>query len=84
MGLCGLWHGAAVHFAAWGVYHGAGLALESGLRRWRPGWFDDRPLPRLVGWATCYAFVTYGWLIFFYPLHTVLDLTRGLLRWGPV
>jgi alginate O-acetyltransferase complex protein AlgI len=81
MALCGLWHGAAVHFAAWGIYHGTGLALEAAVRRWRPGWFADRPVQRVLGWAACYAFVTYGWLVFFYPLHTVLDLTKGLLRW---
>jgi alginate O-acetyltransferase complex protein AlgI len=81
MALCGLWHGAAVHFVAWGVYHGAGLVVEGGARRWRPAWFGSGVMHRLVGWATCYAFVTYGWLLFFYPLHTVLDMTRGLLRW---
>jgi alginate O-acetyltransferase complex protein AlgI len=27
MGLCGLWHGSAWHFAIWGVWHGAGIAI---------------------------------------------------------
>jgi alginate O-acetyltransferase complex protein AlgI len=81
MVLCGLWHGAAWHFAAWGVYHGVGLVVEGSARRWRPAWFGGGVGHRLVGWATCYAFVTYGWLLFFYPVHTVLDMTQGLLRW---
>jgi alginate O-acetyltransferase complex protein AlgI len=81
MVLCGLWHGAAWHFAAWGIYHGAGLAVEGAVRRLRPGWFSERRLPRALGWATTYTFVTFGWLLFFYPVHTVLDITRALLRW---
>jgi alginate O-acetyltransferase complex protein AlgI len=79
--LCGLWHGAAWHFALWGVYHGAGLALETGVRRWRPSLFGDTLLHRVLGWAICYSFVTYGWLLFFYPAGTVATLTRALLVW---
>lgn len=34
MALGGLWHGASWSFVAWGLFHGAGLALErTGLRR---------------------------------------------------
>jgi len=79
--LCGLWHGAAWHFAAWGVYHGAGLAAEGTVRRLRPGWFGDGAMPRVLGWATTYAYVTFGWLLFFYPVHTVVDMTKALVRW---
>jgi alginate O-acetyltransferase complex protein AlgI len=71
MVLCGLWHGAAWNFAAWGVYHGLGLAMETGVRRWNPMLFADRWPHRLAGWAICYPFVTYGWLLFFYPLEMV-------------
>lgn len=81
MVLCGLWHGAAWHFAAWGMYHGAGLAAEAGVRRWWPGLFADTLAHRVFGWAVCYAFVTYGWLLFFYPIGTVADLTLALLVW---
>ena len=81
MALCGLWHGAAWHFAAWGVYHGGGLAVEAGARRWRPGWFAGGAGQTFVRWALCYAFVTYGWLVFFYPLRTVYEMTKGLLVW---
>jgi alginate O-acetyltransferase complex protein AlgI len=81
MVLCGLWHGAAWNFAVWGLYHGAGLAAEAGVRRWRPELFADRWPQRLLGWAICYPFVTYGWLLFFYPLETVVRMTRILLPW---
>ena len=51
------------------------------MRRWRPQWFGDSLAHRIVGWAICYAFVTYGWLFFFYPVGTVASLTRALLVW---
>jgi alginate O-acetyltransferase complex protein AlgI len=84
MVLCGLWHGAAWNFAAWGMYHGAGLAAEAGVRRLWPSLFGDGWTRRLAGWAICYAYVSYGWLIFFYPLDTVLHMSEGLLRWSYV
>jgi len=82
--LCGLWHGAAWNFAAWGVYHGVGLVTEAGMRRVWPGLFGESLAHRLVGWLICYTYVCYGWLIFFYPMGTVLQMTKGLLRWGYV
>ena len=82
MVLCGLWHGAAWHFAAWGVYHGFGLAAETGLRRWRPALFSAGLAQRVAGWLICYTFVTYGWLIFFYPIGTVITFTKALLVWS--
>jgi alginate O-acetyltransferase complex protein AlgI len=81
MMLCGLWHGAAWNFAFWGVYHGAGLVAEAGVRRLWPALFGPGWLRRIVGWSICYAYVSYGWLIFFYPLGTVAHMSRGLLRW---
>jgi alginate O-acetyltransferase complex protein AlgI len=79
--LCGLWHGAAWNFAAWGVYHGTGLVVETGARRWWPRLFGEHPVQRFVGWTICYSFVTYGWLIFFYPLGTVYKMTSEALQW---
>ena len=82
--LCGLWHGAAWNFAAWGLYHGAGLAAEAGVRRVWPSLFGGGWAPRLFGWLICYSYVTYGWLLFFYPLGTVFHMSEGLLRWSYV
>ncbi len=82
MVLCGLWHGAAWHFAAWGLFHGLGLAIESGVRSARPVWFEapGRALV-FVRWAACYAWVSYGWLLFFYPLETVWKMTTQAIGW---
>lgn len=57
--LCGLWHGAAWSFIAWGLYHGAFLVIE------RAG-FAARleRVPKLVGW--CYTMLVwlFGWVLF--------------------
>jgi alginate O-acetyltransferase complex protein AlgI len=80
--LCGLWHGAAWNFAIWGAYHGAGLVAEAGVRRACPSLFGAGRATRLCGWLLCYAYVSYGWLFFFYPIDTVYRMTKGLLVWG--
>lgn len=79
--LCGLWHGAAWHFALWGIYHGVGLAVELGVRRWRPDLFGEGLARKILRWVICYAFVTYGWLIFFYPVGTLYQMTKEALVW---
>jgi alginate O-acetyltransferase complex protein AlgI len=81
MALCGLWHGAAWNFVLWGVYHGAGLVLEAGARRRWPGIFRAGRLRSGLGWLVCYGYVSYGWLLFFYPLDVVIDMTREALQW---
>lgn len=81
MGLCGLWHGAAWNFALWGVYHGAGLGLEILVRRAFPGLFEAGRGRALLRWFVCYSYVTYGWLLFFYPLPTVIRMTRDSITW---
>lgn len=68
--LCGLWHGPAWHFALWGIYHGAGLAIQANSHRLP--WIGV-PLDRLLAaapplaWALTQTFVWLGWLLFFYP-----------------
>lgn len=81
MTICGLWHGASWNFAAWGLFHGLGLALEGLVARWRPGWFDAGGVVKFGRWLVCYSYVTYGWLLFFYPLTTVWRMTVDALRW---
>jgi alginate O-acetyltransferase complex protein AlgI len=82
MVLCGLWHGAAWNFAAWGLFHGLGLALEALVRRARPAWFSASGPMAFARWAVCYGWVTYGWLLFFYPIGTVARMTTQALAWG--
>ena len=60
--LCGLWHGAAWNFVAWGAYHGIGLVVErAGL-----GKFVAK-LPRAVANLYLMLFVVVGWVLFRAP-----------------
>ncbi len=57
--LCGLWHGAAWSFIAWGLYHGAFLVIErAGLAA------KLERFPKLLGW--CYTTLVWlvGWVLF--------------------
>jgi alginate O-acetyltransferase complex protein AlgI len=57
--LCGLWHGAAWTFVAWGVYHGALLVVERLLKNlwgYAPG--------GVPGVILTFVLVTIGWVFF--------------------
>jgi alginate O-acetyltransferase complex protein AlgI len=58
MALGGLWHGAAITFGLWGLYHGVLLVLEHRLSRLR------LRLPRPVAVAVTFLLVTIGWCFF--------------------
>lgn len=69
----GLWHGAAWHFVAWGLYHGL---LLVGYRLFRiafPEGFAFLPAPvlRVTSWGITFTLVTIGWVLFLYPMETV-------------
>jgi alginate O-acetyltransferase complex protein AlgI len=80
--LCGLWHGPAWNFIAWGTYHGAGLAISSNYEEalGRPGailagFFSRHPG---MGWTLTIAFVLFGWLLFFYPVPEAIKMAALL------
>jgi alginate O-acetyltransferase complex protein AlgI len=76
MTLCGLWHGAALHFAVWGLYHG--LALNA-YRLWqrvreRTGIApsaEGTVVGRVFGTLVTFHIVCLGWVLF------VCDLKRA-------
>ena len=57
--LCGLWHGAALTFVAWGAYHGMLLIVERIAREK----FKVEP-SGLVGMVTTTVLVLLGWVLF--------------------
>ena len=60
--LCGIWHGAAWNFVAWGVYHGVGLVVE------RAGFGKVvKRFPKVVGNLYLMLFVVIGWVLFRAP-----------------
>lgn len=75
-GLCGLWHGAAWNFVIWGIYHGAGLAICTSYRS-LPVVRNLAPVLErtpFLSWLLTFLFVAFGWLLFFYPLHTAIKM----------
>ena len=80
--LCGLWHGPAWHFALWGIYHGAGLAIQANVDLLP---VVGLPLCRLfaaappIAWALTQLFVWLGWLLFFYPAAQAGKMALTLL-----
>lgn len=67
MTLCGLWHGAAWHFALWGLWHGVGIALFQMWQRMRKrrGKKSQAGLGKeLLSGLVCFLFVNLGWLMF--------------------
>ena len=57
--LCGLWHGAAWTFVAWGMYHGVLLVIERALKT--TVGFSARGLGGIV---VTFVLVTFGWVFF--------------------
>jgi D-alanyl-lipoteichoic acid biosynthesis protein DltB len=86
MVLIGLWHGIAINFVLWGVYHGVGL--------WLHRWYTDQPftkawdarvatqpvLARLIHGLSVlltFHFVAIGWIFFALPDLTLIGRTLG-------
>jgi D-alanyl-lipoteichoic acid acyltransferase DltB (MBOAT superfamily) len=58
MALGGLWHGARWTFVAWGLLHGAAIALCAAWHRL------GRPLPAPIAWALTFSFVALTFVFF--------------------
>lgn len=66
-GVMGIWHGTALHFVAYGLYHAALLILLEWWRRRRPrakAGVDARALPRLGAMLLTGHAAAFGFLIF--------------------
>jgi alginate O-acetyltransferase complex protein AlgI len=65
---CGLWHGAAWTFVAWGALHGAYIVLYQIWRRWRDarasGPLALHRVGAVVAWLTTQAAVALSWVLF--------------------
>ena len=62
MVLCGLWHGAGLHFLLWGAYHGFLLLLHRSFapRKIR----ESGRLEKAFLVPACFLLVCYGWMLF--------------------
>lgn len=84
MSLCGLWHGAALHFIVWGFYHGVAICIQRSYGRWRDRLFPDMrdvlPNVRRVA-ATVFTFhiVVIGWMFFVLDAATATHVILKML-----
>jgi len=84
MTLCGLWHGAAPHFAVWGLYHGIALNLYRLYERWRgPRAGTAHWATRAVGVVATFHVVCIGWVLFVCDLETAWKIIPRLLLLRP-
>lgn len=74
----GLWHGAGLHYIAWGGYHGLLLVLHKAWRAWR-GPASEKPIPVFACRVLTYLCVTAGYALFAMDLHTVVLFYQKLL-----
>jgi len=80
MTIFGLWHGAAWNYLLWGVLHGIGLTVEARVRRRFPAVFHRGAVRAALRRTVFLAFLTYTWLVFWYPPATVWDMTLASAR----
>jgi alginate O-acetyltransferase complex protein AlgI len=69
MGICGMWHGSELKFAAWGVYHGAGLSFYQFWNLFKKKnkqliKFTETEFFKIFAVILTFVFVTIGWLFF--------------------
>lgn len=57
----GAWHGLAVTFVIWGLYHGLVLVMQRVLERSSLPIFNA---PFIVRWALTFLFINLGWILF--------------------
>jgi len=79
MTLCGLWHGAAWHFAVWGLYHGVMLNLYRVWAARRPAWRLPLGIGRVAGTLVTFHVVCVGWVLFVCDLPRAAFVIRRLL-----
>jgi alginate O-acetyltransferase complex protein AlgI len=90
MFLCGLWHGAAIPFVIWGMYHGLFMIIERIFKLNKPGMVNSF-LWGLRVFVTLHC-VLFGWIIFRSDswgtftgiLHSLFQLKAGAPNVGVV
>lgn len=83
MGLTGLWHGAALHFMVWGLYHGVGLIIlrvytNSVGSKLPVSWQESRALTAASTLLT-FHFVVIGWIFFAADFSQSIYVIRKML-----
>jgi len=84
MAIGGLWHGAALSYAIWGIYHGLGLALERAMASNKPSRVPLTGFFKAFKICSVFLFVTLGWLLFKMPNfdHAIAFCRAMFANWG--
>lgn len=67
MGICGLWHGAELHFLMWGIMHAVGISVYQIWKTYIKKHFKfrfKRKLRNIIGIIITYIYVTLAWYWF--------------------
>lgn len=75
--LCGLWHGAGIHFVVWGLWHGLLLVGHRLWRKLRPQ-PSTHPVAVFLSWLLTFTLVNAGWAFFCMDLRTATLFYRRL------
>ena len=77
MFLGGLWHGAALHFICWGLYHGFLLSIS---RQGPKTEVSKTAAQKILRQIWCFHLIAFGWLLFrVQDLNNFLEFIQG---WG--
>ena len=83
--LAGIWHGAAIGFAIYGLIHGVGLAVVSLLKRKKPStrfgkWWVGSRAGHAGGAVITFVYVSFSFIFFCLPSQSLAVLARRLLQ----
>jgi D-alanyl-lipoteichoic acid acyltransferase DltB (MBOAT superfamily) len=74
--ISGLWHGAAWHYVAWGLWYGIALAYEALTRSSRKKLFKKMPsrVAGFISWSCTFLYICIGYILFrAKTLHIAFD-----------
>jgi len=77
MMVIGLWHEISLRFLAWGLYHGAGIAVWTALERWKPqAWTPASARAAAIG-RTASTLLTFNFVVVGFALTKEPNLSAA-------
>lgn len=76
--LSGIWHGAAYHFAIWGLWHGMLLIIHRLWKKWFPRL--SAAMPDILATSCTFVAVNLGWAFFCMDIRRALFSVSHIVR----